>query len=323
MPVQNDAPGLDQSEKTHKHWTRRSLLKKGGLWGLFSLLFGGASTVAATAVTEDSGILSDAIGAFFQNHYNRMTKDEVQEALARIERRAKRTYDVDIEVSNEPPQPGVVYGYALNISKCKGYRKCVDGCIEENNQGRDPQIAYIRVLELDAGSLELNRSDHYYDSETVPQPGKIYLPIQCMQCDNPPCVKACPVDATWKEPDGIVVTDYDWCIGSRACMTACPYSARQFNWTEPKIPAGELNPHTHLLGNRPREKGVVEKCTYCIQRARKNRQPACVEACPTGARIFGNLLDPKSEIRYILENKNVFRLKEDLGCEPKFWYYTD
>jgi molybdopterin-containing oxidoreductase family iron-sulfur binding subunit len=144
-----------------------------------------------------------------------------------------------------------------------------------------------------------------------------------MQCDNPPCVKACPVQATWKEPDGITVIDYDWCIGCRYCQAACPYWARHFNWNQPKLPKEEVNPDTHYLGNRPRPKGVMEKCTFCIQRTRKGRLPACLEACPTGARVFGNLLDPNSDIRYVLENKVVFRLKEDLGTEPKFWYYTD
>ena len=146
--------------------------------------------------------------------------------------------------------------------------------------------------------------------------------VQCFQCDNPPCVDVCPVNATWKDDDGIVVIDYQRCIGCRYCMTACPYHARRFNWTEPTIPADELNTHTHLLGNRPRPAGVVEKCNFCVHRVREGRQPACQEACPTGARVFGNLLDPNSEIRYVLENKTVFRLKEELGTEPKFWYFT-
>ena len=217
----------------------------------------------------------------------------------------------------------MVFGYAINLGTCKGYRDCVDACVKENNLGRDSQVQYIRVLEMDRGNINLENSEHYYDPETVPQDGKYYLPVQCMQCDDPPCVKACPVEATWMEPDGIVVVDYDWCIGCRYCMTACPYWARHFNWTEPEIPAGELNTDTHYLGNRPRPRGVVEKCHFCIQRTRENRQPACMEACPTGARVFGNLLDPDSEIRYVLEHKTVFRLKEDLGTEPKFWYYTD
>ena len=265
----------------------------------------------------------DAWEDFFQKHYQRMERDEIKATLERIERKAKRRYGVDINCDNTPPQDNVVFGYALNISKCQGYRDCVTGCIKENNQGRDSQVQYIRVLELNNGDMNLEHSNHYYDHEEVPAEGKYYLPVQCMQCDDPPCVKACPIKATWMEPDGIVVIDYDWCIGCRYCMTACPYWARHFNWTDPVIEAEEVNTETHYLGNRPRPQGVVEKCHFCIQRTRKGMQPACMEACPTGARIFGNLLDPKSEIRYVLENKNVFRLKEELGTEPKFWYYTD
>ncbi|MBK6472724.1 MAG: 4Fe-4S dicluster domain-containing protein [Betaproteobacteria bacterium] len=283
-----------------------------------------AATGAGAAQAAWGGsTLQDALGSLFQDQYQRMSKDEIQSALQRIERKAKRKYGVDIQVGNAPPLPDTVFGYALNISKCKGYRDCVDACVKENNQGRDSQMQYIRVLQMEKGTMDLEKSEHYYPAADVPVPGKFYLPVQCMQCDNPPCVKACPVEATWKEPDGIVVIDYDWCIGCRYCMTACPYWARHFNWTEPQLPAAEINPVTHYLGNRPRPKGVVEKCHFCTQRTRAGRQPACQEACPTGARVFGNLLDPKSEIRYVLENKTVFRLKEDLGTEPKFWYYTD
>jgi molybdopterin-containing oxidoreductase family iron-sulfur binding subunit len=123
------------------------------------------------------------------------------------------------------------------------------------------------------------------------------------------------------EPDGIVVVDYDWCIGCRFCMAACPYGARHFNWAKPMIPKDEINPSTHYLGNRPRPKGVVEKCTFCIQRVRNGRYPACVEVCPVGARKFGNLLDPDSEIRYIIDKKRVLVLKEELNTMPKFFYF--
>jgi len=265
----------------------------------------------------------DSMGSFFQDHYQRMSDEEIADAIGRIERRAKRRYGVDIICQDQAPQEDVVFGYALNISKCKGYRDCVSACVRENNQDRGSQMEYIRVLEMDEGTRNLEHSEHYYDPDTVPVEGKYYLPVQCMQCDNPPCVKACPVEATWMEPDGIVVVDYDWCIGCRYCMTACPYQARHFNWREPQIPAEEINPNTNYLGNRPRPKGVVEKCHFCTQRTREGQQPACQEACPTGARIFGNLLDPASEIRYVLANKKVFRLKEELGTEPKFWYFTD
>jgi molybdopterin-containing oxidoreductase family iron-sulfur binding subunit len=283
-----------------------------------------AAVGGATATPAWGGsTFMDAMGGFFQDHYLRMSDEEIADALGRIERRAQRQHGVDIRCKDTKAQPGVVFGYALNISKCQGYRDCVSACVRENNQGRDSQLQYIRVLEMPQDSRDIEKSEHYYDPQTVPSEGSYYMPVQCMQCDAPPCVKACPVEATWKESDGIVVIDYDWCIGCRYCMTACPYWARHFNWGEPEIPAEELNPNTNYLGNRPRPRGVVEKCHFCTQRTREGRQPACQEACPTGARVFGNLLDPNSEIRYVLENKAVFRLKEELGTEPKFWYFTD
>ena len=245
-----------------------------------------ATTAGAAQAAWGGATLQDALGSFFQDQYQRMTPDEIAAALARIERKAPRQHGVAISCANTPPNPNTVFGYALNISKCKGYRDCVEACLKENNQGRDSQVQYIRVLELDNGTMDLERSNHYYDPKTVPQPG-------------------------------------DWCIGCRYCMTACPYWARNFNWTKPHLHAAEVNPKTHYLGNRPRPQGVVEKCHFCTQRTRKGRQPACQEACPTGARVFGNLLDANSEIRWILANKQVFRLKEELGTEPKFWYYSD
>jgi molybdopterin-containing oxidoreductase family iron-sulfur binding subunit len=313
----DDAPRPDPGTAFDAY--RRRFLSRVAMAGAAGTVAGGAAAAGAWG----GETLKDAFAGFFQAHYQRMTRDEIGAALARIERRAKRVHGASIGCEDVRPMPGVVFGYALNVSKCKGYRDCVQGCVRENNPGRDSQVQYIRVLQMDRGSTDLHRAEHYYAPENVPLPGKFYLPVQCMQCDDPPCVKACPTGATWKESDGIVVIDYDWCIGCRYCMTACPYWARHFNWTEPKIPAEEVNPVTAYLGNRPRPKGVVEKCHFCVQRTRKGRQPACQEACPTGARVFGNLLDPDSEIRYVLEHKTVFRLKEELGTEPKFWYFTD
>ncbi len=313
----------ESAKAENKKLTRRRLLKKIGIAGVSGAVATSGAALAAQVTEDGVDEFSDSLASLFQTHYRRMSPEEVEATIARLQRKTKRKYGKNISIDTTPPLPNVLFGYALNISKCKGYRKCVDACVEENNQGRDTQIQYIRVLEMERGSMNLEESNHYYDPETVPQKGKFYMPVQCMQCENPPCVRACPVKATWKETDGVVVIDYDWCIGCRYCMTACPYWARHFNWNEPELPPEELNPVTHYLGNRPRSKGVMEKCMFCIQRTRKGKQPACMEACPTGARVFGNLLDPESEIRYILENKTVFRLKEDLGTEPKFWYYTD
>lgn len=217
-----------------------------------------------------------------------------------------------------------VFGYALDLSRCIGCRKCAYACVKENNLSRDPQIQWIKVLEFHKDNNKwqgLEHSNRYYEPEQVPEKGKFYVPVQCQQCKNPPCVKVCPVRATWKEPDGIVVVDYNWCIGCRFCMAACPYGARNFNWAKPSIPNEEFNPEVHYLGNRPQYKGVVGKCTFCVQRTREGKYTACVEACPVGARKFGNLMDPDSEIRYILEHMKVFRLKEELDTNPKFFYF--
>jgi molybdopterin-containing oxidoreductase family iron-sulfur binding subunit len=306
-------------EQTRRSSRRRALKVLGAsVASAATAVVAGKSLAEPEEATDTAGFWS-----FFREHYKEMSRGEVEAMLGRLERKYTKRYGRDVQVEDTPAPEGVLYGYALSLSRCKGYRDCVHACVKENNTSRNPEIQYIRVLEIDRGAVRLSGADAHYDHESVPQPGKMYLPVQCFQCENPPCVDACPVDATWMEPDGIVVVDYDHCIGCRYCMTACPYWARRFNWTEPSLPADELNPNTHYFGNRPRPGGVVEKCSYCIQRTRKGRNPACQEACPTGARVFGNLLDPDSEIRYVLENKTVFRLKEDLNTDPKFWYFTD
>jgi len=259
---------------------------------------------------------------YIKKHYRYMTDEERAETIHRLERLAQLQRGVDVHIKQTKAQPGVMFGYAFNISKCQGFRSCIEACINENNLDRKAATQYIRIFEMKDGEVNFEEADATYQHQ-VPADGHFYLGTQCFQCADPPCVKVCPVGATWQEPDGITVIDYDWCIGCRYCMAACPYWARRFNWSDPEVPAAELNPNQHYLGNRARKRGVVEKCTWCVHRTREGRLPACAEACPTGARVFGNLLDPSSEIRWVLENKRVFRLKEDLLTEPRFWYFSD
>ena len=275
--------------------------------------------LAATSIVGCSD--NTAWQELFHARFQELSPEEIEGLLKRLEERYSRKYGKTIHVKATPPMEGVVFGYALDLSRCIGCRRCVYACVKENNPSRDVEIQWIRVLRLRKGEFRLEHAEHYYSPKEVPEEDYFYMPVQCQHCENPPCVKVCPVRATWKEPDGIVVIDYDWCIGCRTCMAACPYRARKFNWNDPVIPKEELNPETHYLGNRPRMKGVVEKCTFCIQRTREGRYPACVEACPVGARKFGNLLDPEGEIRYVLENFRVYRLKEELNTEPKFFYF--
>ena len=248
--------------------------------------------------------------------------ERLKASIAELERKHSQQTGVDMKVSDAGPMPGVEFAYGLDLSRCIGCRRCVHACVAENNQSRDPELHWIRVLSMEKEKgVDLAHADPYYQPEQVPEEGHFYMPVSCQQCRDAPCTKVCPTGATWAEKDGIVVIDYEWCIGCRYCMAACPYGARHFNWAEPSIPKEQVNPNTHYLGNRPRPKGVVEKCTFCIQRTRAGRYPACVEVCPVGARKFGNLLDKDSEIRYIIENKRVLVLKAELNTAPRFFYF--
>ena len=296
---------------------RRSFLRKSAM-----LSTGIAAIAASLAPLRD---LTDAgsVDQFLQKHYKELTPQEMEKVLERIRKEVERQYGMRPHLRDLKPMDGVEYAYFLNLTRCVGCRKCVHACVAENNQSRSPEIQYIRVLKMPNGTFDLEKGDHTYASETVPEKGFFYMPVQCHQCRNAPCVKVCPVDATWTEKDGITVIDYDWCIGCRYCEAACPYFARRFNFTTPSIPKEKLNPDMAYLGNRPRQKGVMEKCHFCVQRTREGRYPACLEVCPTGSRKFGNLLDPASEVAYILRNKRVFILKEEVGTMPRFYYYFD
>jgi len=301
----------NKNDEYVQHKARRKVLKglAAGV-GLIAL----PDRNAAASVWED----------LFQKHFKELSKSDLAKTVARFEKEYSQKYAKQVTVKTTPPIPGVLFGYGLDLSRCIGCRRCVYACVGENNQSRTPQIQWIRVMQLDKDQgLDLQYAEHYYNPDKVPEIGHTYMPVACQQCENPPCTRVCPVQATWKEPDGIIVVDYNWCIGCRYCMAACPYGARKFNWAKPGLPANEMNPNTHYLGNRPRPKGVVEKCTFCIQRTREQpgRYPACEEICPVGARKFGNLLDPTSEMRYLMQNKRVFILKQDLNTKPKFYYF--
>lgn len=298
--------------------------RRGFLAKSFAAMAGAAATAAAVSPLRH--LTGDSIPTweeFFQKHYKEMTPEDKEAVFDRIRRRVEERFHATATVSDPPPLDGVEFVYGLNLSRCIGCRRCVHACVKENNSSRSPEIQYIRVLQMEKGSIDLETSDHHYAPAQVPDPDKYYMPVQCHQCAKPPCVKVCPVEATWQEKDGIVVIDYDWCIGCRYCEAACPYWARRFNFAEPNLPPNELNPNMAYLSNRPRSKGVMEKCTYCLQRTRRGRLPACLEVCPTGSRKFGNVLDPTSEVAFILKHKRVFVLKEDVGTLPRFFYYFD
>jgi molybdopterin-containing oxidoreductase family iron-sulfur binding subunit len=336
--------------------SRRDFLKKATITAAATLVAGPASLGASVGASNPDAEATAA--EMLQGHFVLMSDDEKRKAIERLEKRYTAKYGKKTTVSDVPPLEGVLFGYALDISKCIGCRRCVHACVQENNQSRhNPEIQWIQVMKMPKGNfafsaenldkgypetsqlgdygiqvggnaytpvggLSTEEAQNYYSQEEmVPDKNYYYVPVQCQQCEKPPCVKACPVRATFRDPNGVVVIDYNWCIGCRMCQLACPYGARRFNWGEPNLPPEEMNPKTHYFGNRPRMRGVMEKCTFCVQRTREGRNPACLEACPVGARKFGNLLDPESDVRKILATKKVFRFKDELATYPKFFYY--
>jgi Fe-S-cluster-containing dehydrogenase component len=314
MPDENKPAGCSPDHAMN----RRSFLRNS------TVLASGIAALAASLSPLRELTDYSSIEQFMQQHYKEMTPDEMQKVLDRITRDVERQYKIRPHVRDYKPMDGVEFVYCLNLTRCIGCRKCVHACVAENNQSRNPEIQYIRVLKMPHGSVNPEEGDANYASASVPEKGFFYMPVQCQQCKNPPCVKVCPVKATWQEADGITVIDYDWCIGCRYCEAACPYFARRFNFARPSIPRERLNPNMSYLGNRPRKQGVMEKCHFCIQRTRAGKYPACLEVCPAGARKFGNILDPESEVSYILRHKRVFiQLKEELGTSPRFFYYFD
>lgn len=288
--------------------------RRGFLVGAAAAL--GASTLAACGRDE----------AWFRKHYRQMSPDELAPVLTALEAETFATHGARVQIADPRPIPGVHFAHALNLSLCDGCGACVEACRVENNQDRTDGLSYIRLETLSLArplaDLARETADETSDNtDDTPQPRIFHLPVSCQHCAEPPCVPVCPVGATWREPDGIVVVDYDWCIGCRYCEVACPYGARHFNWGRPVVPTSTLNPDQGYLSNRLRPRGVVEKCTNCLHRSREGRFPACVEACPTGARVFGDLADPAGALRQLLATHPVHVLKEELGTRPTFFYF--
>jgi molybdopterin-containing oxidoreductase family iron-sulfur binding subunit len=328
----------DDSLSTSDHDERResepvsgntpSVTRRGFLQGTLAAGGGLAAFAAALSPLRELDTEDFTIEKFLQKHYKEMTREDMEQVLARIRKEVEQRYQVKPTVRDVKAKEGVEFVYALHLGRCIGCRRCVHACVEENNQSRSPELQYIRVIEMPRGSVDLERGDHHYDRPTVPDDQHYYMPVQCHQCASPPCVKVCPIEATWQDEDGIVVIDYDWCIGCRYCEAACPYWARRFNFTEPGYVKDEngqyhLNEDMSYLSNRPRSMGVMEKCHYCLHRTREGKMPACLEVCPVGARKFGNILDPESEVSQILKTKHVFVLKNEVGTLPRFFYYFD
>ena len=216
-----------------------------------------------------------------------------------------------------------LWGMVIDLDRCTGCQACVMACKAENN-----------VPAVGATEAALGRTISWMQVLTEEsEEGVRFLPRPCLHCDDPPCIKVCPVYATYRNPEGIVAQIYPRCIGCRFCMAACPYNAKYFNWRLYQKDRPGQNPDVSL-----RPKGVVEKCTFCHHRLQKAREralaerrelaegeyvTACAEACPALAITFGDLSDPASEVAKAARSRRSFRLGEELGTKPKVIYLSE
>ena len=206
--------------------------------------------------------------------------------------------------------PGKKFVMVIDLAKCDGCGKYTKACNKMHFLPSNKK--WIDVLEM----------------QDAPDAAPYYFPKPCFHCDNPPCTKVCPVDATFKREDGIVAIDNDRCIGCRFCMAACPYSVRLFNWTEPAQPVNfpePGNPAEHVFQSK---KGCVEKCDFCPHMAREGKLPACVTGCPMNAIWFGDANEDAvtrydgttTKLSQLLIDGAAYRFMEELGTEPRVYY---
>jgi len=224
------------------------------------------------------------------------------------------------------PKRGKTLAMVVNVGKftsLEQYNKCVQACHREHNVpdfgNKKDEIKWIWTEDFE--HTFPNQGHQYMDENVI---GRPFL-LMCNHCENPPCVRVCPTQATFKRAsDGIVVMDPHRCIGCRFCMAACPFGARSFNWRDPRkggFPMMGDKPIIPTAGFPTRTKGVVEKCTFCPERLARGQEPACVEAAKdTGALVFGNLEDKYSEVREILATHYTIQRKPELGTNPRVFY---
>jgi len=234
----------------------------------------------------------------------------------------------------------------IDLDKCVACQGCSIACRFENNTPVvTPEQARLgRAMRWnDVFPMPVNPTE---ETGEYPNVKNQYMTRPCQHCDNPPCIKVCPVQATYRDEAGLVRQNYARCIGCRFCTVACPYGVRYYNWYKPQAPAEMQAYHNPdriegrgvLEGPAERPLGVVEKCTFCIHRLHKARAqaaaegrdfrpdeyvPACVQTCTGKARFFGDLDDPTSTVSQLAKSPRAFRLLEELGTHPKVIYLRE
>lgn len=276
--------------------SRRNFLKKVGI-GVGAVTIAGVAGTSALTAKAKSGVklkLLSPDGTLVE-----VDKDDIKPAK-----------EIVAELKSEAIKglPGRKFVMVVDLAKCKNARKCVDACQEGHLLPKDHEWIKLYLLQDDKNLA------------------KYWFPRPCFHCDKPMCVSVCPVGATYKREDGIVLIDNQRCIGCKFCMTGCPYSARVFNWKDPevKVPEGHVyDPETNI----PAVEGTVGKCVFCADNLRKGMLPRCVSACPMGVIYFGDLLEDtitnsQETVRFskTMLDRAGYRYREELGTLPSVFY---
>ena len=249
-------------------------------------------------------------------------RDDIEETNEKVQLLSTEGYIIEVDKAYLKPVPeipaynkgregvpGKKFVMVIDLSRCKNLKKCQSACNKMHfvNDGQN----WIKIYAMQ-------------DAENT---APYWQPTTCMHCDEPPCVKVCPVDATFKRTDGIVGIDGDRCIGCRFCMAACPYSTRVFNWEKPIMPTGMEKQEYSSETSCPPRIGTVGKCDFCPDMVRKGELPHCVSACPNGVFFFGDINEDtvtngSETVRFseLIKDRAGYRLMEDLGTKPRVYY---
>lgn len=288
-------------EESKQKKSRREFVKNIGLIGLGGVALGGSLYAAKHFEDKKKG-----------QNVKLLTADG---KLVEVDELAIKHVDVDMlaeyQERGRKGIPGKSWVMVIDLSKCRNARKCIEACQQAHQL--KPDQYHINTLQM----KDTDRTPYYH------------MPKPCQHCDNPPCVSVCPVDATFKRNDGPVLIDNERCIGCRFCIAACPYSARSFNWFEPRDAEKYKDIVYDVELNVPQKKGTITKCCFSADKLRKNELPYCVSSCPNGVYYFGDENEDavtngttKETVRLssLLKDNGAYQLMEELGTKPRVFY---